>query len=104
MTGLFVKKYHIAVYDENEEFVNKIIATLKLWYNNKIVVESYTDSTSMFEAVNTSNAINKPFDLAIFSKNEIAEKLVLKHTCPSLPVLLCSDEKMLKLETSKLLL
>lgn len=104
MTGLLLKKYHVAVFNKDESFVKRIISALKSWYDNKIVVEAYTDSYSMFEAVNTFKIKNKPFDLAVFSSNEYAEKMVLKQTSPNLQVLLCKDEATLKKETSRILL
>lgn len=104
MTGLLLKKYHIAVFNEDEEFVQRILSSLKSWYENRIIVETYTDSYSMFEAVNTSKVKNRPFDLAIFNSDEYAGKMVLKQTSPSLQVLLCKDEASLKKETSKILL
>jgi hypothetical protein len=105
MTGLFVKKYHVAIFDEDGSFVERITNVLKLWYNRRIVIESYTDSSSMFQAVNMCNAKNKPFDLAIFgSKDSKAKEMVLKHTCPNLPVVTFKDEAKLQKEASKFLL
>lgn len=107
MTGLFVKKYHVAIFDENknENFIKRITNALNSWYNRRIVIEIYTDSSSMFHAVNMSNAKNKPFDLAIFgSKNSKVKEMILKHTCPNLPVVTFKDEDKLQKETSKFLL
>lgn len=105
MTGLFVKKYHVAIYDEDENFIERIASALKLWYDRRIVIESYTDSSRMFQAVNMCNAKNKPFDLAIFGSNESKVKeIILKHTCPNLPIVTFKDEAKLQKETSKFLL
>lgn len=104
MTGLLLKKYHVAVFDEDEGFVRRTIDTLKRWYKNKIVIKSYTNSHEMFEALNINSAKNSPFDLAVFNSDEVAEKLVVKQIYPDLPVVLCKDEHMLKRESSKILL
>lgn len=105
MIGAFVKKYHVIIFDENEDFIEKITNILKLWYDKRIVIESYTNSSSMFNAINMCNATNKPFDLAIFgSENSKAKKMILKHTCPNLPTVTFNDEEKLQKETSKFLL
>lgn len=105
MTGLFVKKYHVAIFDEDESFIERITNALKSWYDKRIVIESYTDSSSMFKAVNMSNAKNKPFDLAIFGSNDCkAKEMILKHTCPNLPIVTFKDETKLQKEASKFLL
>jgi hypothetical protein len=106
MTGLFIRKYHVAIYDENEEFINRITDALKSWYDNRIVIESYNNSNHMFQAVNMSKAENRPFDLAIFSSNDISKtkQMILKHTCPNLPVVLFKNEEKLQIDASKFLL
>lgn len=104
MTGFFIKKYHVAIYDENKQFINRITKALKLWYDNRIVIETYTDPKHMFRAVNLCKAKNKPFDLAIFNSHEQTKQMILKHTCPTLPVLLFKDEDKLQKETSQFLL
>lgn len=105
MTGLFVKKYHVAIFDEDESFIERISNALKSWYDRRIIIEIYTDSSSMFQAVNMCNAKNKPFDLAIFcSKNSKAKEMILKHTCPNLPIVTFKDEAKLQKEASKFLL
>lgn len=105
MTGLFVKKYHVAIFDENENFIERITNALKSWYSSRIVIETYTDSSSMFQAVNMCNAKNRPFDLAIFgSKDSKAKEMILKHTCPKLPIVTFKDEAKLQKEASKFLL
>lgn len=105
MTGLFVKKYHVAIFDEDGDSIERITNALISLYENRIVIESYTNSTNMFQAVNMCNAKNRPFDLAIFgSKNAKTKEMVLKHTCPTLPIVTFKDEKKLQKEASKFLL
>lgn len=106
MTGLFIKKYYVAIYDENEDSINRIINALKSWYDNRIVIESYDNPNNMFRAVNMSNAKNRPFDLAIFGSDDIfkAKQMILKYTCPDLPVVSFKDEEKLHREVSKFLL
>lgn len=103
MTGLFVKKYHIAVFGEDKNFVTNIMYSLKEWYSNKVVVESYTDSYKMFEAINISEMKNSPFDLAVFNMTGVAQKMILKQTNPAVKVFLCSNGDALKKETDKIL-
>jgi hypothetical protein len=106
MTGLLIKKYHVAIYEENTHLVKRITDALKSWYDNRIVIESYNNPTHMFQAVNMCRAKNKPFDLAIFGSNEYfkSKQMVLKHTCPNLPIVMFKDEEKLQKETSKFLL
>jgi hypothetical protein len=104
MTGLFIKKYHVAVLDNNNEFVSTIVNSLKSWYNDKIVVETYKNAHDMFEAVNINEIRNNPFDLAVLTPAQYAEKMVLKQSNPDLKVILCKDPQALKFETVKALL
>lgn len=106
MTGVFVKKYHVAIFDENEQFLKQISNSLKLWYNKRIVIETYSDPSCMFKAVNMNNAKNKPFDLAIFGSTDLTKvnRIILKHTCPDLPILMFKNDEKLQKETSKFLL
>jgi hypothetical protein len=104
MTGLFVKKYHVAILDENNAFVSQIVSALKLWYNHRVVVETYSNSKKMFEGINYSKAKKCPFDLAVMGKDDIAEKAILNRTDPKMPVLLCKDLPTFRQEASKFLL
>ena len=104
MTGLLNKKYHIAILDRNANILTEISTFLNLWYHGRVVVETYNDSYQMFEAVSVSKSKNKPFDIAIMSPEEVAEKMILKQTNPNLKVLTCTDANSLKTETSKILL
>lgn len=105
MTGLIIKKYHVAVLNtDTDAVVEKMVAALKEWYHNRVVIETYKDTYAMFEAVNVNKARNKPFDVALVSPNDIAEKMVLQRSNPSLKVLVCQDAKTFKSEASKLLL
>ena len=104
MTGLLKNKYHIAVLYRDNSILKQISNFLNSWYGGRVVIETYTNSYQMFEAVNVSKAKNKPFDLAIMSPEEMAEKLVLKQTNPNLRVLMCLDASSLRDETSKILL
>jgi hypothetical protein len=104
MTGLFVKKYHVAVMDEDKTFASQVVSALKSLYNSRIVIETYSDSQQMFNAINDFKAKSCPFDLMVMSPNDIAEKMILQITDPKMPVLLCQDIKTLKVEASKFLL
>lgn len=105
MTGLLVKKYHIAILDnDNNGFVTKVVEALKTWYSNKVVIKTYTNSRAMFEAVNLQKAKNNPFDLAVVSSELMAERLVLQRVNPKMKVVVCDDAKTFKAEASKVLL
>lgn len=105
MTGLLTKKYHVAILDnENGGFVSKVVESLKKWYSDKIVIRTYTDSHSMFEAMSLNKSKNKPFDIAVLSPGKVAERMVLQRSNPSLKILVCKDEQTLKTETSKVML
>ena len=104
MTGLFIKKYHVAVLEEDENFLAKMIGAMKTWYQGHIVVEGFTDSRNMFEAINLSKAKNRPFDLAILSSDEFLEKMVLKQSVPSLNVVMCNDVASLRIAASRCLI
>ena len=104
MTGKILKKYHVAVMDEDANFVSQIVFALKSWFNKSMVVEQYTDPRSMFEAINACKAKECPFDLTVMSVKDEAEKMVLHQTDPKMPVLLCKDIKTLKSDTAKILL
>jgi hypothetical protein len=104
MIGVIFKKYHIAVLDDDINFITKMVSALKLWYDDKVVIESFDNPRDMFEAVHISEVNHKPFDFAVLSPNEEMEKLVLRQSNPSLKVILCKDENSLKSETSKIFL
>ena len=105
MTGLFHTKYRIAVYDENKDIIRRITQTLKSWFDDKIVVESYTDSREMFVDMNLAKAHNKPFDMTIVGPDQGPEAaMVLKQSDPSMGVIDLKDEKALKKDTVKLTL
>lgn len=104
MTGMFYPKYHVAVYAENNKpLVKRIAETLKSWFHNKIVVESYTDPQQMFIDFNVARAKNKAFDMTIIGADEDrAAKVVLKYADPSMEVIKYKDETTLKKDTGKL--
>ena len=104
MTGFIFKKYHVAVLEENESFLARMIISLKSWYQNKIVVEPFTSSREMFEAINVNEVKNKPFDVAVLNSEGDVEQMILKRSNPSLKVIRCQDEQSLKKETAKILL
>lgn len=105
MTGLLVKRYHIAILDnEDRGFVTKVMGALKTWYNHKIVIKTYTDTRSMFEAISLNKAKNKPFDMAVVSSDLLAERLMLQRVNPNMKVVVCDDEQTFKKEASKVLL
>ncbi len=104
MTGLFVKKYHVAVLEDDKAFVSQIVAAFKSWYHNRIVIETYTDSNKMFEGINACKARKCPYDLTVMGTNDVAEKAILHQTDPKMPVLLCKNISTLRQEASKFLL
>lgn len=104
MTGLLIKKYHIAILDENQCFLARIVNSLKGWYNNKIVIKTYKNSESLIEAVNLNKAKNNPFDLTVLRRKEYAEKLILQRSNPNMTILVCDSCEDLKKITDKLLL
>ncbi len=101
---MFYPKYHVAVYAENNKsLVKRISETLKSWFQNKIVVESYTDSHQMFVDFNVAKAKNKSFDMAIIGADEDrAARVVLKYADPNMEVIKYKDELTLKKDTGKL--
>ena len=104
MTGLLKKKYYVAVLDKDEDFISKVMNTLKSWYNNRIIIKSYTDCHEMFAAVNLGKANKNPFDVAVLSPDEVAEKMVLRHSNPDMKIIVCKDECSLKEEAEKVML
>lgn len=106
MTGLLVKKHHIAVLgnDKNSGFVSQMVNALRQWYSDKVVIETYDDTYDLFEAVNVNRVRNKPFDVAIMTPQKMAEKLVLQRSNPSLKVIVCQDAKTFKTEATKVML
>ncbi len=102
MTGLIVKKYHVAVLDEDGSFLTRVITTLRMWYNNKVVVKTYANSRQMFEGISINKAKNCPFDAAVLSSKDAPISMVLKQTDPSLKILMCKDEQTFKMEVTKL--
>lgn len=104
MTGLLIKKYHIAILDNETDFVKKVVLSLKQWYSDKIVIKTFSDTYAMFEAVSVNKARNKPFDMAVVSPEQIAERMVLQRANPTLKVVAYSNEKTLKSDASKVLL
>lgn len=104
MTGVLKKKYHVAIMDNDKIFVTKVVNALKEWYNNRIVVRTFTNSSTMFEGINFCKANKCPFDLTVMNTQDLAEKMILKQTDPNMMVLLCKDVEGLKHETDKLVL
>ena len=99
MTGLLVKKYHVAVLANGDNgLVRQIIDSLYKWYNNRIVIKTYNDSHALFEAVNVNKARNRPFDCAVLPPKQDAEKMVLQRSNPALKVIVCKDAQSLKAE------
>jgi hypothetical protein len=105
MTGLLVKKYHVAVLaSANDNFMSQVIASLQQWYNDRVVIKAYSDTYSLFEAVSVNKAKNKPFDCAVLNPRQMAEKMVLQRSNPLLKVIVCEDTKQLRQEASKVML
>ncbi len=106
MTGLLTKKYHIAVLgnEANSGFVSQMVSALRQWYSDKAVIETYNDTYDLFEAVNVNRVRNKPFDIAVMSPQQLAEKLVLQRSNPALKVIVCQDAKTFRTEASKVML
>lgn len=104
MTGLFVKKFHVAVLDSDQGTFNGAVSSLKAICNHKVVVKTFSNSRALFQAINLEQATNHPFDMAVVSPNQLAEKMVLKQSNPDLRVVVCKDAQTLRDETLKLLL
>jgi len=104
MTGLLMKKYHVAVLDKDADFVERVVSALKSLYHHRLVIKTYNNSRDMFEAINVSKAKKTPFDLTILGEKKIAERLVLKQTDPEMKVLCCCDENCLRKQMSSLTL
>jgi len=105
MTGLFHSKYHIAVYDENKDIIRRITETLKRWFSNKVIIESYTNSYDMFIGINLAKANNKPFDMTIIGPDEGQETvMILKWVDSNMGIINLKDENSLKKDTVKLAL
>ena len=87
MTGYFLnRKYHAAILNSGGN-VNTVIEMLNSLYNKNIVIEIYKDAKTLFEAINLSISINNPFDMAYLEETDnLAEKLILKETVPSLKI------------------
>jgi len=97
MTGLLIKKYHVAILENDEHgFVNKVVEALKSWYSDRIVIHTFDDTHDLFEAVNINKATNKPFDMAVLGAEKMAERMVLQHSNPALKIVMCQDETGLK--------
>lgn len=102
MTGIFHRKYRVAVYDEDPNFIDKVVKFLKSWFRNKISVESYTDSHEMFININVAKAKNRPFDMTIVGPAEGKETtVILKNANPSMKIINYKDETTLKKDTAK---
>lgn len=107
MTGLLRNKYNIAVLGnsrDNDGLVSQIVSVLNKLYNHRIVINTYQDSYTLFEAVGVGNAKNKPVDLAVLTPGNDAEQMILKQSNPNLKVIICKDTSTLKDEASKAML
>lgn len=101
MTGLLVKKYHVAVFSSDDSFVNQVVTALKKWYDNQVVIKTYDDTYAFFEAVNVNKAKKQPFDCAVLAPRNDAEKLVLRQSNPNLRVIVCKDTHNVPAEVSR---
>lgn len=96
-------KYRIAVFDRDSNIINKIHHSLKVWFSNKIIIKTYTNSSSMFTDLNIAKAKSLPFDMAIVGPDEgVATQLVLKNTNPGMKIVKFKDEASLKKDTANL--
>lgn len=100
MTGIFIKKYHIAVLDESENdsgFKQTITNFFKTEYTQtKVKIEKFSDTYEMFKSININESNNNPFDLIIMTQQQKIHELILHHSNPSVSVILFEDEKTLK--------
>ena len=95
MIGYFKNKYHIAIFGEDTSVIELLTKKVKrLYVNNNIVIEVYNTTQSLFEAILVSNALHKPFDLAVLSGTESdLQQRILKECSPYLEVIICNDVK-----------
>lgn len=93
MTGLLVKKYHVAVFSPDTGFASQVVNALREWYNNQVVIKTYDDTHAFFEAVSVNKANKHPFDCAVLAPRQEAERMVLRQSNPNLKVIVCKDTK-----------
>jgi hypothetical protein len=101
MTGLLVKKYHVAVFSSDDGFVTQVVSALKEWYNNQVVIKTYGDTHEFFEAINVNKAKKQPFDCAVLAPRNDAEKMVLRQSNPNLRVIVCKDAQNIPAQVSR---
>ena len=104
MTGVIVKKYHVAVFAHNDGFVNQVVDAIKQWYNNQVVIKTYNDTHDLFEAISVNKARNKPFDCAVLAPRQDAERMVLQRSNPNLKVIICQDAKNIGAQVNRAML
>lgn len=98
MIGLFHKRYHVAILENNENIV-EVINSIKHWYNDNVVIKIYHTSQSLFQGISENTLKHKPFDMAVLSEsNNKAEQLVLKRSNPDLAVVLYKNNEQYKLD------
>lgn len=104
MIGSVFKKYHIAVFSEDEAILNKITSSLRTWFKRKIIIKSCNDTKKMFLAVNTAKQSKYPIDLTIIgaTKEEWGIDPILKKINPNMKVIKYTDDDSLKSQTTKL--
>ena len=104
MTGLIVKKYHVAVCSQDNNFVNQVVNAFRQWYNDQVVIKTYGDSHDLFEAISLNKSNNKPFDCAVLAPRRDAEKMVLQQSNPNLKVIVCQSTQNIGAQVSRAML
>jgi len=86
MIGYFNRKLYVAILGNGKKEVSDMKDTIHSWYTD-IKVKTFSDSASLFEALNLNKLQNHPFDMVYVNNEQKAEKMIINRTIPELPVM-----------------
>ena len=98
------KRYKIALVSSDEDFLNRITDAIKNWLSKKAIIKTYDKSDAkLFLETNINKVKNRQFDVAIVGEDKFITSLILKRSCPELPVIVNNDLDRIMEETLRIL-
>jgi len=104
MSGSLFKQHRVAIFNENSNFMDKIINVVRSFYPSHLKLKTYTDCNELLVDINYNRSTKHPFELIILDSEKMAEKRVIEYTNPDVRVLLSTKGTTLKGKLEKMML